>query len=220
MKLSDLKSEYDSLQLKYGDAELDAVINGGCTENPDFCFVFMNPTAKNIASQKSWNGIKAPWLGTKNIWELFHKVELISDELYGRIASMKRDDWDEKFADELYSNVEKRRYFITNLGKCTQIDARPLPDKVYREYLELLKKEIEIIDPKIIILFGNQISSIILEQKISVSQCRKQLFNLKIGEKYYDTYSVYYPVGNGRFNMDKSVEDIKWIINSLEQTVS
>ena len=27
-------------------------------------------------------------------------------------------------------------------------------------------------------------------------------------------YSVYYPVGNGRFNIDKSIEDIKWIIEN------
>ena len=35
--------------------------------------------------------------------------------------------------------------FITNLGKCTQIDARALPDNVYENYLHLLEKEIEII---------------------------------------------------------------------------
>ena len=25
-------------------------------------------------------------------------------------------------------------------------------------------------------------------------------------------YAVYYPVGNGRFNIDKAIEDIKWIM--------
>lgn len=216
MKLNDLSIEYEALQLKYGDPSLDAVINGGCSENPDFCFVFMNPTGKNVASQKSWKGIKSPWLGTKNIWELFHKINLVSDDLYDSIASKKREDWDEKFAEEVYENVSKRKYFITNLGKCTQIDARPIPDRVYKEYLHLLLKEIEIVNPKVIVLFGNQVSSIVLGQKVSVSQCRKQLFKLEINGKMYNTYSVYYPVGNGRFNMGKSVEDLIWIINSLK----
>ena len=99
------------------------------------------------------------------------------------------------------------------MGKCTQIDARPLPDSVYKEYLELLRKEIEIINPKVIVLFGNQVSSIVLEEKISVSLCRRKEFVKTINGKKYKFYSVFYPVGNGRFNIDKSIEDIKWIMN-------
>ena len=30
----------------------------------------------------------------------------------------------------------------------------------------------------------------------------------------YKVYPVYYPVGNGIFNIDKSIEDIKWIIEN------
>ena len=60
MTLDDLKIEYDKLQLKYGAKELDSIYNGGCTDNPDICFVFMNPTGRNIASDKSWKGLKSP----------------------------------------------------------------------------------------------------------------------------------------------------------------
>lgn len=52
MTLEDLKVKYDKLQKKYGAKELDSIYNGGCTENPDICFVFMNPTVRNIASSK------------------------------------------------------------------------------------------------------------------------------------------------------------------------
>ena len=79
----------------------------------------MNPTGKNIASDKSWKGRKSPWLGTKNIWKLFYKVDL-------------------------------------------------------------LFKEINIIKPKIIITFGNQVSSIILNKKISVSENRKNVTEYKL----------------------------------------
>ena len=108
--------------------------------------------------------------------------------------------------------MTRHKYFITNLGKCTQVDARELPDSVYKEYLNLLNKEFTIINPKVIILFGNQVSSIVLNQKISVSQVRKKCFLKEINGKEYKFYSVYYPVGNGRFNIDKSIEDIKWIM--------
>ena len=212
MKLEDLKVEYDKLQKKYGAKELDSIYNGGCTSNPDICFVFMNPTGRNIASSKQWKGIKSPWIGTKNIWDLFYSLDLLDEEIYTKIKEIKGKDWTEDFAKEVYENVTKHKYFITNLGKCTQVDARPIPNKVYEKYLNLLKKEIEIINPKVIILFGNQVSSIVLDRKISVSQCRKQLFKNDIKGKEYKFYSVYYPIGNGRFNIDKSIEDIKWII--------
>ena len=214
MKIQDLNKEYDKLQLKYGAKELDSIYNGGLEENPDICFVFMNPTGRNIASEKSWKGRKSPWIGTKNIWDLFYSVGLQDEKIYKKIKSIKGTEWTEEFADEVYEDVKKHKYFITNLGKCTQVDARPLPDKIYKEYLSLLEKEIEILDPKVIILFGNQVSSIVLGEKISVSSVRKKLFKKNINGKEYDAYSIYYPIGNGRFNIDKSIEDIKWIIEN------
>lgn len=216
MKLEDLKVKYDKLQKKYGAKELDSIYNGGCTENPDICFVFMNPTGRNIASSKEWKGIKSPWIGTKNIWDLFYQLDLMDEKIYNQIKKIKGSEWTEEFAEEVYDDVKKHKYFITNLGKCTQVDARELPNSVYEEYLDLLKQEIEIINPKVIVLFGNQVSSIVLNQKISVSQCRKQLFKNVINGKEYNFYSVYYPVGNGRFNIDKSIEDIIHIKETLK----
>ena len=221
MQLKDLEKEYDKLQKKYGAKELDSIYNGGCDENPDICFVFMNPTGRNIASNKSWKGLKSPWIGTKNIWDLFYELDLVDKNLYDKIKSIKGSEWTEEFADIVYENVKKHRYFITNLGKCTQVDARELPDCVYEKYLGLLKKEFSIIKPKVIILFGNQVSSIVLNEKISVSQVRKKCFTKKIKGQIYKFYSVYYPVGNGRFNINKSIEDIKWIIeHELNKTVN
>lgn len=198
---------------------MDSIYNGGCVDNPDICFVFMNPTGRNIASSKEWKGLKSPWIGTKNIWDLFYKLNLMDDTIYKKIKEIKAKEWTEDFAKDVYEDVKNHRYFITNLGKCTQVDARELPNSVYEEYLDLLKQEIEIIKPKVIVLFGNQVSSIVLDKKISVSQCRKKLFKDKINDNEYKFYSVYYPVGNGRFNIDKSIEDINWIIeNEIKYT--
>ena len=109
-----------------------------------------------------------------------------------------------KFADLVYENVEKHNYFITNLGKCTQVDARVLPNSVYIEYLDLLCKEIEIIKPKII---------------ITLSQCRKQNFFKSIAGKEYKVYPVYYPIGNVMMNIEKAIEDIKFIIETNKKEV-
>ena len=53
---------YDKLQIKYGAKELTSIYNGGCTNNPDICFVFMNPTGRNIASDPNWKGRRSPWM--------------------------------------------------------------------------------------------------------------------------------------------------------------
>ena len=214
MKIEELNVEYDKLQKIYGAKELMSIYNGGCTKNPNICFVFMNPTGRNIASCPQWKGRRSPWIGTKNIWKLFYKIGLLDEEIYQGIISKKPQEWDEEFADMVYSNVEKHKYFITNLGKCTQTDARALPNSVYSQYLDLLCKEIEIINPKIIITLGNQVSSIVLDKNTSVSQCRKQSFSKKIGKKNYKIYPVYYPIGNGMMNIDKAIEDLKFIIET------
>lgn len=215
MRVSDLNKEYDKLQIKYGSPELDSIYNGGCEENPDICFVFMNPTGRNLTSQKSWKGRKSPWLTTKNIWKLFNQVGLLENDIYDDICIKKPKEWDYEFADKVYQRVADNKYFITNLGKCTQIDARPLPDEVLASYLKLLEKEIDIIRPKVIVTFGNQVSSIVLGKKISVSQCRKVGFDKKINGNTYKVFPIFYPVGNGIFNIDKSIEDIKWIMENF-----
>lgn len=96
-----------------------------------------------------------------------------------------------------------------------KLDARVLPNSVYHEYLDLLCKEIEMINPSIIITLGNQVSSIFLNRKISVSQCRKQSFTKHIAGKDYKVYPVYYPIGNGMMNIDKAIEDLKLLLRQI-----
>ena len=215
MGLEELKKEYEKMQQVYGDQSLKSINFGGCDKNPDICFVFMNPTSKNIASDPSWNGIRAPWIGTKNIWDLFVATNLFDIDIYNEIKNKKSSEWDEEFAEKVYNEVKKNKIFITNLGKCTQLNARPIPNTVYKQYLSWLEKEIEIINHKVIILFGNQVSTVFLNEKISVSQCRKKEFIKKINGKEYKCYSIFYPIGNGRFNINKSIEDILWVKENI-----
>ncbi len=212
MEQINLVNVYDTLQKKYGDKNLNSVYGGGCIKSPKVCFVFMNPTAKNIATAKSWNGVRYQWLGTKPIWKFFNKLGLISDELNNEIQNKKAADWTNEFCIEVYNEVKNNKFYITNLAKCTQADARHLSDSVFLEYKKYLLLELEQVNPKKIVFFGNQVSSIMLNQNISVSNCRNQKFNLEINNKNFDCYAVYYPVGNGFFNVDKAIEDLNKIL--------
>lgn len=116
MTVKELNKEYDKLQYKYGAKELNSIYNGGCELNPDIFFIFMNPTGRNIASYKEWKGRRSPWIGTKNIWKLFYVLNLLDKDIYNEIQNKKANEWDEHFADLVYDNVAKHKYFITNLG--------------------------------------------------------------------------------------------------------
>ena len=212
MTKEDLIKEFDKLQEKFGSAACNSVYGGGEDKNPNLCLVFMNPTSKNIATNKEWNGIRCQWLGTKQVWKFLTNVGLFDKNLNNQIQNMKPKDWSPKFCKEVYSEVSKQGIYITNLAKCTQDDARSLPNKVFKEYRDLLLEELKMVNPKKIILFGNQVSSIVLNKRISVSESRKKCEVLTIENKNFNCYPVYYPVGNGFFNAPKAVEDLKYII--------
>jgi DNA polymerase len=214
MQVYELHTEFDKLQKIYGSKNLDSVYGAGCIKNPDVCFIFMNPTGKNVSSCKGWKGLKAPWLGTKNSWKMFNKLGIISDELFGEIYSKRPEHWDCDFSERVYKNIADKKIYITNLGKCTQEDAVHLKDSVFKDYLDLLYKEIAEINPKKIVTFGGQVSSIFLGQPIKISEMRKKSVDKIIGNKKFKVFPVFYPVGQGMRNMPIAIEDILFALKS------
>ncbi|MDD3474762.1 MAG: uracil-DNA glycosylase family protein [Candidatus Dojkabacteria bacterium] len=214
MSLEELNNQYKQMQNEYGDSNLDSILYGGQLKNPKLCLIFMNPTGRNIAAEKSWIDLKSPWIGTKNVWKLFNQSGLISNGIAKEISNRKGSDWDYEFTQRVYKEIEDNNVYITNLAKCTQTDARPLPDRVFKDYLHLLHEELDIVRPEKIITFGNQVSKIFIGKPISVSKDRKNIYNVNIKNTSYQTLPVYYPVGQGQRNMSKAVEDIKWYLNS------
>jgi len=185
----------------------------------------MNPTGKNISSDPQWTGIRAPRLGTKNVWKIFVAVKIISQATYEKIKSMKINDWTPEFSQALYEEIADHKVYITNLAKCTQIDARPLKDSVFKEYLQYTLQEIQEINPKYIITLGNQVSSILLGRPIKVSDYagnEHELLTIKTTPTHrstthrsivplfqYKVYPTFYPVGQGTRNMPAAIERIK-----------
>jgi len=213
MQIEELKATFDVLQKRFGDAELSSIYGAGCVQNPRVCFVFMNPT-KNVAADPEWSGLRAPWIGTKNVWKIFVKLGLIPFDLFARIQCMRANEWTPDFAQRLYESLASQGVYITNLSKSTQTDARPLPDSLFKEYLPAFHQEIAAIQPKRLITFGNQVSSILLGSPIKVSEARKIAAPLTIEKVEYAVYPTFYPVGQGMRNMNKAIEDIQWIMNT------
>ena len=211
--MKELIEKYDKMQSKYGSKELNSVYGCGCLNNPRVALVFMNPTKRNIATDKSWKGIRAQWLGTKQIWNFLAECYLFDSNINKEIKEKKPKEWTPEFCEYVYDEISKQGLWMTNLAKCSQDDARVLPDKIFIQYKELLKEELKKVNPQKIFFFGNQVSSIMLDETITVSTTRRKKFMLDIDGEKYESYAIYYPVGNGRFNQDKAIEDIKIILN-------
>ncbi|MHC1716909.1 MAG: uracil-DNA glycosylase family protein [Candidatus Dojkabacteria bacterium] len=211
-QVNKLHLKFDELQLKYGDPTLSPIYGAGNVNTPEIMFIFMNPTGRNVSSSPSWKGLRAPWLGTKQVWSIFNDLELLDSLIYGNILSLKQNDWDVFFSEKLYKNLEESSVYITNLAKCTQVDARPLKNNIFKEYLPLMYEEIDYVKPKRIVTFGNQVSSILLNKAISVGNyLSDEKEDLKI-QNTYNIYPTYYPVGQGRRNMPLAIERIKRIL--------
>jgi uracil-DNA glycosylase len=212
MQVKILHKLIDELQIIHGDKTLASIYGAGCIDRPDLMLVFMNPTARNVSASHAWQGLRAPWLGTKKIWQMLYGLRIISEQLYKEIKEYKPEAWSYNFAEEVYTKVAQKKVYITNLAKCTQLDARPLHNKIFKEYLDIMKQEIALINPKHIIAFGNQVSSILLERPIKVSDYKDAEYEeLIVHKKIYKVYPVFYPVGQGRRNMPQAIERIKKI---------
>jgi DNA polymerase len=210
LQIHNFSPELENLQKLYGNPNVSPIIGGGCIHSPKIFFLFMNPTAKNIAADLKWPGIKAPWVGTKNIWKLIYQLGFISDSQFDFIRHAKPNDWSPEFAKSIYTTLSQNKVYITNLAKCTQDDARPLPNKVFKQYLELTKQEISLVSPLKIISFGVQVSSVLLGKNISIKDETQE--ELVIGSKSYQVYPTYYPVGQGMRNMPKAISRIKSLL--------
>lgn len=92
MELADLKKQYDIMQMEFGAPGLRSAYYGGCDVDPDICFVFMNPTVKNVAAEPSWTGIRSPWIGTKHIWDVFFETGLFGEAVYRQIKGKKQSN--------------------------------------------------------------------------------------------------------------------------------
>lgn len=208
-----LKKGIDKLQKIYGNPELKSIYGAGRISSPGILFLFMNPTARNISAFPNWGGIRAPWIGTKNIWKLFHALDILSSDTFRAIQKNGHEIWTEEFAENIYDSLNKKSVYVTNLAKCTQDDARALKDGVFKAYLKNTKEEIYTVNPTKIISFGNQVSSILLSQNIKVSEYKKQEKEVvNINGRTFDVYPVCYPIGQGLRNIHKAIRRIKDIM--------
>lgn len=214
-------------QSHFGDHSLDAISGAGKTTNPKIALVFINPTHRNISTRKSWNGLKAPWIGCANIWQLLADAGLIDEDMNQTIQRAK-SDWSQDFAVDVYSHVENRSLYITNIVKWAGLDAK-LPEKEkIKLYTPLLIDELKMLNADYIVAFGQLTfdalmramdilithsfgslnESMIIERKIAV-------IDSAVGK----IVPCYFPVGQGIKNKAKAVKILRLVATIADLSV-
>ena len=200
-------------QQYYGDHTLDAISGAGQIKNPRLALVFINPTHRNISTDPNWYGLKAPWIGCANIWQLFADAGLIGNELNWAIQRAKTD-WSEQFAVDVYNHVANQDVYITNIVKWAGLDAKLPEREKIKIYAPLLIEELRRVRPERIIAFGQLTFDGLLRE---LGMKTRQKFGV-MNEATLDTGIIqsiptevgeiipcYFPVGQGIKNRAKAV---------------
>jgi len=200
----------------FPDNDLVPILGGGQEKNPKFMIVFINPTFRNISSDKNWQGPRFPFIGRKRPWIEFHKAGLFDDELIKDISN-----WSLDFTYKVLEFLKNNSLYLTNVVKNTGHNADlPKADQI-NLYLPIFKKEIELVNPEYIITFGLIPTNALLKEKIKLSEYyelvkKKNIpifYELKINSKKFKLIPCYYPIGRG--NPDKAIEILKIIKSSM-----
>ncbi len=201
-------------QQYYGDHTLDAISGAGKIERPKLALIFINPTHRNISTNPDWNGLKAPWIGCANIWQLFADAGLIGKAMNQAIQDA-RTNWSEQFAVDVYSHVADQGLYITNIVKWAGLDAKLPEFEKIRLYAPLLLEELRMARPKRIIAFGQLTFDGVLRElgvkppetfgalnELTLQTNSVHIIQTELGE----IVPCYFPVGQGIKNRAKAVE--------------
>jgi len=202
----------------FPENDLMPILGNGKDFQPKFMFIFINPTSKNISSDRGWKGPRFPFVGTKQIWKVFHKAGMFDDWLIDKIDNL--ETWSLEFTDEILTFLKESSFYFTNIVKWTGKNAT-LPDSgKIKLFLPILEKEIGIVQPKYIVAFGLIPFENLTRQKIKLGDYYSEIIKnkkLNFHEIEFENFKTkiipcHFPVGRGK--PKKAVEILK-LVNSL-----
>lgn len=201
-KIESLWEKIDNCtECKSQNNKLKHILGNGCITNPKLCFIFINPTHRNMSSNPNYNGQRSPFLGTKEVWKVFINSNLLSKDFLE-----KTKNWDNEAVDYVLHELNSKGYYMTNVVKCTKQNADLPTTKEIKQQTKLFHEEISIINPKLIITFGlipfKELTGINIKLKDHLENQRKNkeiitYDSIPIKNKVYKIFPCYFPVGRG-----------------------
>ncbi|MFH1063973.1 MAG: uracil-DNA glycosylase family protein [Candidatus Woesearchaeota archaeon] len=199
----------------FSSNNLAPIIGNGKTSSPDIMFVFINPTARNISSDPGWKGPRFPFIGTKQVWRIFHRAGLFDDGLMEYMEN--NPHWSLDFTGKVLRFLKRKSFYITNIVKWTGEDATLPNSEKIKLFLPILLREIELVRPRHIVTFGLIPFENLTGQKIKLSEYyagvkksgKLKTYDLVIDSTRSKVIPCYFPVGRG--DPKKAVEILKML---------
>jgi len=185
---------------------LAPIFGGGRITQPKLMCVFINPTAKNISSRMEWRGPRFPFIGTRQVWRVFHRAGFFDSELLNEIEASKY--WSLELTNRVLNHLAQRGLYLTNLVKHTGHDATLPNSRHIKLFLPILIREIEIVKPEYIVSFGLLPFTTLTGERIKLNEYyseimatkRLRFYTLKHARIYSKVIPCYFPVGRGKPN--------------------
>lgn len=182
---------------------LQHILGGGAFDKPDYFFVLINPTYRNITSNPDHRGIRIPFMGVSNFWRVLVESGYLPKDLY---RTTEKKCWEAGDIETVAAALKEARLYLTNLVKCCGADAS-LPNKErIKHQAGFLMEEVRIVEPKLIITFGLLPFQMLTGKMIKLSDHLDRarwgsldLYkSIPIGGSSYEVFPTFFPVGRGR----------------------
>jgi len=213
--LRDLNREIDNCPFcKAKGNKLQHILGGGAIDNPDYFFVLINPTYRNITSDPNHRGLRIPFMGVSNFWRVLVEAGFLPREIY---QTTEKRLWNCTDIHTVANTLKEVGLYLTNLVKCCANDASPPSVEAVKHHTEILMEEIQIVEPKLIVAFGLLPFQALTGQSIRLSDHlnRARRGDLDFyetilnGSVAYKVFPTFFPVGRGK--PKESVELLKYL---------
>lgn len=197
--------------------KLQHVLGGGKSNKPDYFFVLINPTYRNITTNPDHQGIRIPFMGVSEFWKALVEPGFLPPSIY---YTTERKVWDERDIQFVNDQLIKNKIYLTNLVKCAGQDATLPKSKRINWGLGILKEEITIINPKLIITLGQIPFEALTGKKIRLTDHYQEVlsgnlkfYDLVLGKRRYKVFPTYFPTGRGE--PKKCIEILKRLTTKM-----
>lgn len=215
-KLLKIYKEFDNCErCKKENNPLLHILGGGKFQNPQFLFLFINPTHLNLSSHKDYRGKRRyPFIGVRYFYRLLSEAGFLDKKI---INDIYKKGWQTEDESRIEQSLINNNVYITNLVKCTKYNSDSPSKDIIKQDFSLLQKEINVVLPKYIIAFGKLPLMIITGKDIRLKDCLKRIRgnsyqpikSVNVLGKIYKVLPCYFPVGRG--NRQGALEILSYI---------
>ena len=152
LSLTEINERFDSCRRCASERNpLRHVFGGGATEKPQYCFVLINPTYRNLSADPAYEGPRFPFIGVRAFWRVLNRGGFLSDDI---LRIVDRRPWTQETTRAVLAELKRQSIYLTNLVKCAQPHANVPGREVFREDMPLFTREMVVVDPARIVAFG------------------------------------------------------------------